>query len=91
MSSVAVIDYGMGNLHSIAKALQYTDANVNVLVSADPDIILRRRPRGISRRRGNARLHAALHESGLAEIIKQAAAEKPLLGRLPRHAGPVKR
>ncbi|MEQ1739654.1 MAG: imidazole glycerol phosphate synthase subunit HisH, partial [Methyloglobulus sp.] len=25
MSSVAVIDYGMGNLHSIAKALQHAE------------------------------------------------------------------
>ncbi|MFI3216359.1 MAG: imidazole glycerol phosphate synthase subunit HisH, partial [Methylococcales bacterium] len=28
MSSVAVIDYGMGNLHSIAKALQHAAPDV---------------------------------------------------------------
>ena len=30
MSSVAVIDYGMGNLHSIAKALQHADPSIDV-------------------------------------------------------------
>ena len=36
MSSVAVIDYGMGNLHSVAKALEHVEPNVEVLVTADP-------------------------------------------------------
>ena len=37
MSSVAVIDYGMGNLHSVAKALEYVAPDVEVLVTADPE------------------------------------------------------
>lgn len=36
MSSVAVIDYGMGNLHSVAKALEHVEPGVEVLVTADP-------------------------------------------------------
>lgn len=37
MSSVAVIDYGMGNLHSVAKALEHVMPGVEVRVTADPE------------------------------------------------------
>ena len=40
MSSVAVIDYGMGNLHSVAKALEHVQPGVEVRVTADPTLIL---------------------------------------------------
>ncbi len=36
MASVAVIDYGMGNLHSVAKALETVQPGVEVRVTADP-------------------------------------------------------
>ncbi len=39
MSTVAVIDYGMGNLHSVAKALEHVQPNVEVRVTNDPAII----------------------------------------------------
>lgn len=39
-STVAVIDYGMGNLHSVASALEsVADGQHRVLVSADPAVI----------------------------------------------------
>jgi len=44
MSCVAVIDYGMGNLHSVAKALEHASeslqTHVNVVVTHDHDTIL---------------------------------------------------
>ena len=40
MSSVAVIDYGMGNLHSVAKALEKVGEGVDIKVTADAQIIL---------------------------------------------------
>lgn len=36
MGSVAVIDYGMGNLHSVAKALEHVAPNAQVWVTSDP-------------------------------------------------------
>ena len=39
MSNVAVIDYGMGNLHSVAKALEHANPNAKVVVTADHDAI----------------------------------------------------
>lgn len=40
MSTVAVIDYGMGNLHSVAKALEHVKPEVTVIVTADHDAIM---------------------------------------------------
>jgi glutamine amidotransferase len=43
MTQVAVIDYGMGNLHSVAKALEFVGARaqlpLRVAVTADPTIL----------------------------------------------------
>lgn len=40
MSSVAVIDYGMGNLHSVAKALEKVGEGVTIHVTSDAETIL---------------------------------------------------
>ncbi len=80
MSSVAVIDYGMGNLHSIAKALQHADPNVTVQISADSQVI-RAADRVVFPGVGAIRdCMQALNDSGLADIIKEVATTKPLLG-----------
>ena len=39
MNTVAVIDYGMGNLHSVSKALEHAPADARVVVTADASII----------------------------------------------------
>lgn len=81
MSSVAVIDYGMGNLHSIAKALQHiAPASVAVKVSSQAEEILRAE-RVVFPGVGAIRdCMQALQESGLDEVIREAAATRPLLG-----------
>ena len=80
MSSVAVIDYGMGNLHSIAKALQHADSNVAVQITADVDAI-KSADRVVFPGVGAIRdCMQALNESGLAGIIKEVSVSKPLLG-----------
>lgn len=80
MSSVAVIDYGMGNLHSIAKALQHADSRVHVQITADVKTI-QAADRVVFPGVGAIRdcMHA-LHALNLIEPIKQAARNKPFLG-----------
>ena len=39
MSTIAVIDYGMGNLHSVSKALEHVGSNVQVRITNDPKVI----------------------------------------------------
>jgi glutamine amidotransferase len=80
MSSVAIIDYGMGNLHSIAKALQHATHEVNVLVTANADEILNA-DRVVFPGVGAMRdCMQALQQTGLDAVIKQVAKTKPLLG-----------
>lgn len=40
MADIAVIDYGMGNLRSVSKALEHVAPNAEVVVSGDPEVIL---------------------------------------------------
>lgn len=81
MPSVAVIDYGMGNLHSIAKALQHV-ARVHdrVRITSDPEVILKADRvvfPGVGAIRDCMEALSRLH---LAEVIRETAKRKPLLG-----------
>ena len=80
MATVAVIDYGMGNLHSIEKALKTASPNSTVIVSADKNTILSADHvvfPGVGAIRD---CMAAIHKAGLDKTIKQVAKDKPLLG-----------
>ncbi len=80
MSTIAIIDYGMGNLHSIAKALEHVAGKERVIVSGDHGRILAA-DRVVFPGVGAIRdCMAELERSGLDTVIKQAAAVKPLLG-----------
>ena len=66
MTDIAVVDYGMGNLRSVAKALVHVAPERAIVVSADPAVI-----RGAARvvlpgPERDARLHALPDASGLA-------------------------
>jgi imidazole glycerol-phosphate synthase subunit HisH len=80
MSTVAVIDYGMGNLHSIAKALQYVGSEHDIRVTSNPDTILNA-DRVVFPGVGAIRdCMKALNQSGLSATIAEAAKAKPFLG-----------
>ena len=80
MSTIAIIDYGMGNLHSIAKALEHVAGKQRVIVSGDHDRILAA-DRVVFPGVGAIRdCMGELARSGLDTVVKQVAAEKPLLG-----------
>ncbi len=80
MKSVAVIDYGMGNLHSIAKALQHADHNTNVIVTCESDRILKA-DRVVFP--GVGAIHdcmEALEKHNLVTTLNEIVKAKPLLG-----------
>jgi len=80
MKRVAVIDYGMGNLHSIAKALQHVGDDCRVQVTADPEAI-RTADRVVFPGVGAiADCMAALTQLGLVAVIREVARDRPLLG-----------
>jgi glutamine amidotransferase len=80
MSSVAVIDYGMGNLHSIAKALQHAEPECDVRVVSTSAAILDA-DRVVFPGVGAIRdCMQALNQSGLTAVIAEVAKTKPFLG-----------
>lgn len=80
MSSVAVIDYGMGNLHSIEKALQHAAPEVDVQIVSDAAAI-QQADRIVFPGVGAIRdCMLALDDSGLSAVIKDVAKTKPFLG-----------
>jgi glutamine amidotransferase len=81
MNSIAVIDYGMGNLRSVAKALEHVvDRHQRVLVTSEPQKV-RAAERVVFPGQGAARdCMRALARDGLIEAVREAAAAKPFLG-----------
>ncbi len=77
--TVAVIDYGMGNLRSVTKALEHV-TDEPVLLSSDADAI-DGAERVVFPGQGAARdCMKAIDDNGLREVILRAATEKPFLG-----------
>lgn len=80
MSSVAVIDCGINNLHSISKALQYVSAESEVQITADSGLI-KRADRVVFPGVGAiGDCMLALNTLGLVDTIKEVASSKPFLG-----------
>lgn len=79
-SRVVVIDYGMGNLHSVAKALEHVAAGEHeVVVSADPQQI-RNAERLVFPGVGAMRdCMAEIRRLNIDTLIKEAVVEKPVL------------
>ena len=80
-STVAVVDYGMGNLRSVSKALEHVVAdNQCVIVSSNSDEIANAE-RIVFPGQGAARdCMQQLKDLKLDKVVLQAAREKPFLG-----------
>lgn len=77
---ISIVDYGMGNLRSVQKALAHVAPDAMVEVTADPDAI-RRADRVVFPGQGAMPdCMRCLTESGLGEAVAEAARAKPFLG-----------
>ena len=77
---IAVVDYGMGNVHSVSKALQRVAPGAQVVVTADPEAI-RAADRVVVP--GQGALPDCMREldaSGAREAVLEAARARPFLG-----------
>lgn len=83
MSKVAVIDYGMGNLHSVSKAVEFiareAGVDVKIEVTSDADTI-RQSDRVILPGVGAIRdCMAEIRRLGIDEIVSEVSQTRPLL------------
>jgi imidazole glycerol-phosphate synthase subunit HisH len=82
MKTVVVVDYGMGNLHSVSQAVRHVAAQTgyDVIVSARPDEV-RQAERVVLPGQGGMRdCMNDLAGSGLQDAVLEAARSKPLMG-----------
>ena len=76
MTRIALLDYGMGNLHSAAKALEYVGATVDV--TNDPKIVAQADKivfPGVGAMRDCMQ---GMHEAGIDDVIRNAVFNKPV-------------
>lgn len=77
---IAVIDYGMGNLRSVSKAIEHVAPTAEVGVTDDPGYIAAA-DRVVFPGQGAARdCMAAISQHHVNQAVRQAAREKPFLG-----------
>jgi len=76
---IGIIDYGMGNLHSAAKALEHVAEGAEVIVSSDPDVI-RSADRILLPGVGAIRdCMGEIRRLGFDQVVRDAIKEKPVL------------
>lgn len=80
MKTVAIIDYGMGNLHSVSKAVEHVAPDTRVLVTDNAEQI-RSADRVILPGVGAIRdCMAEIRRLGIDELVREVSADRPLLG-----------
>jgi len=77
---IAVVDYGMGNLRSVSKALEHVAPGAEVRVTADPATILSCERLVVPGQGALPDCMRQLAASGAREAVVDAAASKPFLG-----------
>lgn len=80
MSDIAVIDYGMGNLRSVAKALEHVAPERSIIVTSDPAQILAAERVVFPGQGAMPDCVRELDSRDLRRAIHEAAASKPFLG-----------
>ncbi len=80
MNTIVVVDYGMGNLRSVAQALRHVAPDADVQISGDAQRIADADRLVFPGQGAMPDCMRCLRESGLQEVIMEAARSKPMLG-----------
>jgi len=80
VNTIAIVDYGMGNLHSVARALRAAAPEATVLIARQPQEIAQAARIVLPGQGAMPDCMRTLNTSGLHEAVLRAAADKPMLG-----------
>ena len=80
MIDIAVVDYGMGNLRSVAKALEHVAPDAAVVVTGEPDAVREARRVVFPGQGAMPDCMREMDARGLREPLLDAARRKPFLG-----------
>lgn len=80
MADIAVVDYGMGNLRSVSKALEHVAPRASVVVTSDPHEIARAGRVVFPGQGAMPDCMREMESRGLHQAVVEAAGSKPFLG-----------
>ena len=80
MTTIAVVDYGMGNLRSVSKAVEHVAPAARVVVTSDRGAVERAERVVFPGQGAMPDCMRELERAGLREAVVRAARSKPLLG-----------
>ncbi len=80
MNKIVVVDYGMGNLRSVAQALMHVAPEAEVSISHDPEAIRKADRIVLPGQGAMPDCMRSLKASGVMEALLEAAQNKPLFG-----------
>ena len=78
--NIAVVDYGMGNLRSVSKAIEHVASGKSVVVTSDPDVIQQAERVVFPGQGAMPDCMRELDARNLRDVIIDAAKNKPFLG-----------
>jgi glutamine amidotransferase len=77
---ICVVDYGMGNLRSVAKAIRYVAPGHEVVVTADPAVIRSADRVVLPGQSAMPDCMQAMNASGLRGVVSEVVQDRPFLG-----------
>lgn len=80
MKLIAIVEYGMGNYHSVERALRHAAPDADVHLTGDADTILRADRVVLPGQGAMGDCMRTLQQAGLRDVVLQVARSKPLLG-----------
>lgn len=80
MKRIAIVDYGMGNYHSVERALRHAAPDADIRLSSDAQLILNADRVVLPGQGAMGDCMRTLKEAGLDEVVLRVARSKPLLG-----------
>jgi glutamine amidotransferase len=80
VAAIAVVDYGMGNLRSVAKALAHVAPEREIVVTADPAVIRRAERVVLPGQSAMPDSIRCLDATGLRDVVLEVMRDRPFLG-----------
>jgi len=80
MNTIAVIDYGMGNLRSVSKAIEHVAPDADVRVTDDPTVVLAADRVVFPGQGAMPDCMRGMNERGLHDAVLKSSQQRPFLG-----------
>lgn len=80
MTDIAIVDYGMGNLRSVSKALEHVAPDASIVITGNPEVVRKANRVVVPGQGAMPDCLRELDARGLREAVLDAAINKPFLG-----------